>query len=49
MTILKAASHTEMQNVGCSKYVDGFTFKTTPKIYATPKTKIKYNYIYQQT
>jgi len=26
---LKAASHTEMQNDGCSTYVDGFTFNTT--------------------
>jgi hypothetical protein len=41
MTILKAARLTEMQNVGCSTYVDGFTFNTTPKIYATLEIKLK--------
>ena len=30
-----------MQNVGCSTYVDGFTFNTVTKIYATLKTIIK--------
>ena len=40
-TLLKAVSHYNVQNVGCSAYVDGFTFNTTPKIYATLKTKHK--------
>ena len=40
-TILKAVSHYDVQNVGCSACVDGVTFNTTHKIYTTLKTKIK--------
>jgi hypothetical protein len=35
ITKLKALSNSEMQNGGSSTYVDGFTFNTPCKIYAT--------------